>query len=525
MRAIFEPHNVRTDRIPGQPDVSKDGLVRAFDADPTAVTYRFVRGDERNPDKSHAMAPGVPASLGGDFEVRPIAVPYHAANPDRRDFVVKETLDQSRRAVAAARSAAEAATAATAPRLRLAVEIAEARDAALRAVLAIESLDEAGRKGSAEWTERAHAAVSAQRAAAAKEAEAALLDARAEDAAAAEKVKAVADKPGTDKLRTIATAARAKVAAAEKALAAAQQALAGPPSTEYKPRPQETYPAESTGRRLAFAKWLTDTANPLAARIAVNHIWARHFGEGLVPSTSDFGRNGRPPSNPQLLDWLAAHFMAGQWRMKDLHRLMVTSRAYRLASTPDPADAKIDPDDVCLWRYPGRRMEAEAVRDNILYVAGHLDETRGGPEIDHTLGLTSRRRSIYLRTAAEKQSEFLQVFDGPSVTECYERRHTVMPQQALALSNSELTQRESRLLAAELSRTAGADDARFVQDAFLRVLARRPTVREAAECRKFLADQTTRLGRRTTMPADAAAKLRSDLVLVLFSHNDFVTIR
>src|SRR5207245_1782488 len=133
---------------------------------------------------------------------------------------------------------------------------------------------------------------------------------------------------------------------------------------------------------------------------------------------------------------------------KDLHRLIVTSRAYRMASTSDPADAKIDPDDVYLWRFPSKRMEAEIVRDNILYLSGHLDEARSGPEIDHTLGLTSRRRSLYLRSAAEKQSEFLQVFDGPSVAECYERRPTVMPQQALALANSELTQRESRLIAA-----------------------------------------------------------------------------
>src|SRR5439155_790579 len=122
-----------------------------------------------------------------------------------------------------------------------------------------------------------------------------------------------------------------------------------------------------TGRRLAFARWLTDPSNPLAARVAVNQIWAHHFGTGLVPSTSDFGRNGRPPSNPQLLDWLAARFISGRWQMKDLHRMIVTSRAYRQASTTDLADAKIDPDDVYLWRYPARRMEAESVRDNILY--------------------------------------------------------------------------------------------------------------------------------------------------------------
>jgi hypothetical protein len=171
-------------------------------------------------------------------------------------------------------------------------------------------------------------------------------------------------------------------------------------------------------------------------------------------------------------------------------------------------------------------MEAEVVRDNILYASGSLDETRGGPEIDHTLGLTSLRRSIYLRTAAEKQSEFLQVFDGPSVTECYERRQTVMPQQALALANSELTQRESRLLAAAIAKITGDDDSRFVAEAFVRVLARRPTEAEAAACRKFLTDQAAKPTTQATPASDGPkARARADLVLVLFSHNDFVTIR
>ena len=133
-----------------------------------------------------------------------------------------------------------------------------------------------------------------------------------------------------------------------------------------------------------------------------------------------------------------------------------------------------------------------------------IDETRGGPEIDHNLGLTSLRRSLYLRTAAEKQSEFLQVFDGPSVTECYERRQTVMPQQALALANSELTQRESRLLAENISKIAGDDDQRFVLEAFLCVLARRPSAAEITACRQFLSEQD----RKAAAPVRAACVAR-----------------
>ena len=120
--------------------------------------------------------------------------------------------------------------------------------------------------------------------------------------------------------------------------------------------------------------------------------------------------------------------------MKRIHRLIVTSSTYRMASTPDERNAKIDPDNTFLWRMNSRRMEAEVVRDNLLYVAGDLDLTMGGPDIDHMLGMKSKRRSIYLRQAAEKEVEFLKIFDGPAVTECYVRRPTVVPQQALAMA-------------------------------------------------------------------------------------------
>ena len=117
----------------------------------------------------------------------------------------------------------------------------------------------------------------------------------------------------------------------------------------------------------------------------MNHVWLRHFGRGLVPTPADFGRNGRPPSHPQLLDWLASEFVAQGWSMKAMHLLMVTSSTYRQASTPDEANAKLDPDNIYLWRMNSRRLEAEAVRDNLLYVSSSLDLTRGGPDIDHKL--------------------------------------------------------------------------------------------------------------------------------------------
>jgi len=163
-----------------------------------------------------------------------------------------------------------------------------------------------------------------------------------------------------------------------------------------------------------------------------------------------------------------------------------------------------------------RRMEAEVVRDNLLHVAGDLDAAMGGPDIDHNLGLKSKRRSIYLRQAAEKEVEFLKVFDGPAVTECYVRRPTVVPQQALAMANSELTLNESRSLARKLSADTGEDGDAFARAAFARILARHPKPDELKHCREFLETRTQ---------SSSALRAREALVTVLFNHNDFVTIR
>ena len=230
-----------------------------------------------------------------------------------------------------------------------------------------------------------------------------------------------AKKSAAEKASKDLEAAKKKTAEADKTLADAEKEFQAAPVTAYKPRSAETYPATSTGRRLAFARWIANRDNPLTARVAMNHLWLRHFGQGIVPTPADFGRNGRPPSHPQLLDWLAAEFMAQHWSMKAMHRLIVTSSTYRMASTLDEADAKIDPDNIYLWRMNSRRMEAEAVRDNLLYVAGDLDPARGGPDIDQNLGLTSKRRSLYLRIAAEKEVEFLKIF-GIGDGLCYDTK-------------------------------------------------------------------------------------------------------
>jgi uncharacterized protein DUF1553 len=282
-----------------------------------------------------------------------------------------------------------------------------------------------------------------------------------------------------------------------------------------------------------FARWVADKQNPLTARVAMNHVWLRHFGQAIVPSVFDFGRNGRWPTHPALLDWLAAEFMdpsissppltkggQGGWSMKHIHRLIVTSSTYRMASTPDAKNAELDRDNTYLWRMPSRRLEAEAVRDSIFYVAGQLDPKMGGPDIDQNLGLTQPRRSIYFRHAQEKQMEFLKIFDCAAVTECYQRKESVMPQQALALANSELTRKHAGFLARTLHAKFG-DAREFTVAAFEQVLTRTPSEAELNECLAFLQQQTERLA----SSPEPALRAREELVHVLLNHHDFVTIR
>ena len=182
-------------------------------------------------------------------------------------------------------------------------------------------------------------------------------------------------------------------------------------------------------------------------------------------------------------------------------------------------------------------MEAEVVRDNLLYVTGSLDPAMGGPDIDNNLGLTSKRRSLYLRQAAEKEVEFLKIFDGPSVTECYQRRSTVMPQQALALANSELALAQARVLSKKLSSISGGNSEVYIRQAFGRILARPPTKDEMRLCQDFLSGAVVQahsenavipVAHNITGKADSKdplAKRRENLILILLNHNDFVTIR
>ncbi|MCA9051950.1 MAG: DUF1553 domain-containing protein, partial [Planctomycetaceae bacterium] len=323
--------------------------------------------------------------------------------------------------------------------------------------------------------------------------------------------------------------------AAMQALAAAQQAeqaVEGDYTSV-----GEQFPRTSTGRRSALAAWIAGDENPRTARVAVNHIWGRHFGRPLVTTPENFGLNGRQPSHPKLLDWLAAELTAGGWSMKSLHRQIVLSATYRMSGSAPESSAgggagHADPENLYLWRMPSRRMEAEVVRDSTLYLAGRLDLTPGGPELPETDGGTTLRRSLYFRNTPNEKMAMLEVFDVADPNGCYRRRESVVPHQSLALMNSGPALDSARLLAEQL---AGEDD--FVTAAFETILCRRPTAQETEGCTRFLDEHSTLLaaesgpvfapGGSAGKPAasDPMLRAKENLVHVLFLHNDFVTIR
>ena len=371
------------------------------------------------------------------------------------------------------------------------------------------------------------------------------------------KTQAARGPEGDEKLGKAVVDAGKKLETASSQVEKTKKAIQEPPQPRYSGLPGSY--GSSSGRRLALARWIADPQNPLTARVAVNHIWLRHFGRPLVQTVFDFGLSGQEPSHPELLDWLAAELQhpslvltetAGRWRwvpgqpdckpwsMKHLHRLILTSSAYCRSSTNDPVCFDIDPDNLLLWRMPARRMDAETVRDSVLAAAGTLDRTVGGPDLPVTDGMSVTRRSLYFHHSPEDQMKFLKLFDGADPTECYYRHVSIVPHQALALFNSELTLVQSRKLAARLSREQ-SDTEGFIQTAFEQVLSRPATQAERQICRGFLAAResvyesqrspTAVNGQTAGSPnapaGDPRLHARENLIHSLFNHHDFVTVK
>jgi mono/diheme cytochrome c family protein len=283
--------------------------------------------------------------------------------------------------------------------------------------------------------------------------------------------------------------------------------------------PNIPFPVRSTGRRKALAAWITDKQNPLTARVAVNHLWTRHFGAPLVPTVFDFGRKRTPPANQALLDWLAAELVESGWSMKHVHRLILQSATYRLSTSASETEGNLakDPENLYLWRRTPQRLESQAVRDSILALAGTLDLSPGGPPVPASAQNQSTRRSLYFYHSNNERNLFLTTFDEALVKECYRREQSIVPQQALALSNSALVLDSAPQIAKRLSE-AQPDDARdeqFIKLAFIVLLGAEPTAQEIEASAEALAAW------RKLPGTDA----RAQLVWVLLNHNDFVTVR
>lgn len=249
-------------------------------------------------------------------------------------------------------------------------------------------------------------------------------------------------------------------------------------------------------RRIELANWITSKENPLTARVMVNRIWHFHFGTGLVDTPSDFGGNGTTPTHPELLDWLAAEFTDSDWSIKHIHRLILLSSTYQQSSEPNAAAGKVDAACRLLWRFPPRRLEAEAIRDGILAVSGQLDKQMFGPGFmfyepnsnyarnwvaKDDFGPAEFRRMIYGMKIRMEQDAVFGAFDCPDggqVTPKRSRSTTAL--QALNLLNSPFLLQQAEYLAQRLTQEAGENPEQQVRRGFQLATGREPTAEELA---------------------------------------------
>ena len=293
--------------------------------------------------------------------------------------------------------------------------------------------------------------------------------------------------------------------------------------------------AKSSGRRLALADWLASPANPLTPRVIVNRIWQYHFGRGIVRSPNNFGTQGDRPTHPELLDWLAAEFMNNGWRMKPLHRLIVTSSAYRMSSRGRPEALATDPTNDLFWRFDMRRLTAEEIRDSILATSGTLNLKMYGPSVypeipkevlagqsrpglgwGHSSPEEQSRRSIYVHMKRSLLVPILESFDLPETDRSSPVRFsTTQPTQALGMLNSAFLNEQATLFAARLQKEAGQDTAAQVRLALNLATAHPPAEKEIARGVKLI----ERLKKQDGASGDAALRYFCLMVLNL---NEFL---
>ncbi len=293
--------------------------------------------------------------------------------------------------------------------------------------------------------------------------------------------------------------------------------------------------ARTTGRRSALAAWITSPANPLTARVAANRVWQYHFGRGIVRSPSNLGTQGDRPTHPEMLDWLASELVAGGWRLKPLHRLIMTSNAYQMSSRPDAESLAKDPTNDAFWRFDMRRLSAEEIRDSVLAVTGNLNPKMYGPGVypeipaevmagqsqpgkgwGKSTPAEANRRSIYVHV---KRSLILPMFESFDLGETDRsnpvRFSTTQPTQALAMLNGKFLHDQSNSLADRLHREAGARPEAQVRLALRLTTSRRPTDHEVQRGLELI--ETLRHAERASDDEALAA-----FCLVALNLNEFV---
>jgi len=280
-------------------------------------------------------------------------------------------------------------------------------------------------------------------------------------------------------------------------------------------------------RRKALAEWLTSPENPLLARVMINRLWTGHFGEGIVRTPNDFGRQGEPPTHPELLDWLAVEFGERGWSVKQMHKLIMLSSTYRASSVADETALKVDPENRLLSRMPRRRLDADSLRDTILAVSGALNLKMGGvgviPPLTKEEILAARfpnlwpanpdpaehnRRSIYLQMKRSLTLPLLQIFDAPdSATSCPRRERSTVAPQALALMNGEFAVQQAERFADRVKKSAGDNPEAAVETSFQIAFGRGPNAAERETALDYL--------KRNSL---------ARLCLLLFNMNEFIYV-
>jgi hypothetical protein len=280
--------------------------------------------------------------------------------------------------------------------------------------------------------------------------------------------------------------------------------------------PAQAMPKGTSGRRLAYARYLTSGKHPLVSRVLVNRIWHHHFGKGLVATTSDFGMLGERPSHPELLDWLADELVANGWRLKRIHRLIMTSHAYQQTSKRDTSLDAIDPDNRLLGRMSVRRLEAEEVRDAMLATSGKLNPVMYGAPLPvapdeagqiligkdtrdtagrqtgppGSLGDVEFRRSLYVQVRRSMPLSFTESFDIPTLDpNCDRRANSTVTPQSLALMNNDFSRIQAQEFATRVEKTAGANVTTMVKSAWKIAFGNEPDAKQIATAQQFLKEQ------------------------------------